>query len=60
MVGLNDEILEVPEEHPFFVVHKPPREDGLKSSVVTVKEDLESKADTVMHFIQTKRPRDAT
>ncbi len=58
MVSLNDEILEVAEEHPFFVAHKPPRDDGLKSSVITVKEDVECKVDTITNFISSKRPRE--
>jgi hypothetical protein len=41
MVSLNDEILEVAEEHPFFVAQRLPRDVGLKSSVITVKEDVE-------------------
>jgi len=61
MVSLNDEILEVPKEHSFFVVQKPPRDDGLKSSVITVitvKEDEEIKVDTIKNFISSKRPRE--
>jgi hypothetical protein len=46
MVSLNDDILDVPDEHPFFVGNKPRfdrQNDGMKASVVTVKEDIGNK-----------------
>lgn len=46
MLNLNDDNLDVPEEHPFFEVKKPlfdRQNDGMKASVVTVKEDIKNK-----------------
>jgi len=40
MVTLNDEILEVAEEHPFFISEKSHRDELLKSSIITMKEDV--------------------